>query len=58
MSAVRVVNVDRGTVLGERVALAASWWARLRGLLGRPEPKPGEGLVLAPCRSVHMYGMP
>ena len=26
-------------------------------MLGRPEPEPGEGLLLEPCRAVHMYGM-
>jgi uncharacterized membrane protein (UPF0127 family) len=27
--------------------------ARLAGLLFRPEPKPGEGLLIVPCASVH-----
>lgn len=26
-------------------------------MLGRPAPAAGEGLLLTPCRSVHMYGM-
>ncbi len=26
-------------------------------MLGRPAPKAGEGLLLTPCQSVHMYGM-
>ena len=26
-------------------------------MLGRPEPVAGEGLLLRPCRAVHMYGM-
>jgi uncharacterized membrane protein (UPF0127 family) len=26
-------------------------------MLGRPEPEPGEGLLLEPCRAVHMYWM-
>jgi uncharacterized protein len=34
-----------------------SYWARLRGLLGRPAPGPGEGVVLEPCRQVHTFGM-
>jgi uncharacterized protein len=52
-----VVNPARGTVLGTQVMLADRWLARLRGLLGRPEPAPGEGLLLTPCGSVHMVGM-
>ena len=37
--------------------LAFSWWSRLRGYLGRPEPAPGEGILLFPCNGVHTYGM-
>ena len=48
MKQLRVVNADRGAVLGTRVALADRWLARLRGLLGRPELEPGEGLLLVP----------
>jgi len=44
-------------MLGTRVGMADRWWSRLRGLLGRPAPVPGEGLLLVPCRSVHMVGM-
>lgn len=52
-----VTNVSRGRTLGTRIGLADGWWARLRGLLGRPAPAEGEGLLLLPCRSVHMFGM-
>jgi uncharacterized protein len=54
---VRADNQTRGSVLGTRVALADRWWLRLRGLLGRPGLAPGEGLILRPCRAVHMLGM-
>ena len=57
MQLLEVVNTGRNYELGSRVALADGWLMRLRGLLGRPEPKPGEGLLLSPCQSVHMYGM-
>lgn len=50
-------NVSRELELGRKIGLADSWWTRLRGLLGRPEPAPGEGLLLVPCQGVHMYGM-
>ena len=52
-----VTNVSRGHTLGTRIGLADGWWSRLRGLLGRPAPAEGEGLLLLPCRSVHMFGM-
>jgi uncharacterized membrane protein (UPF0127 family) len=57
MTALRVVNLRGDIVLGDRILHADSWLARLRGLLGRPAPGPGEGLMLTPCRSVHMFGM-
>jgi uncharacterized membrane protein (UPF0127 family) len=53
---VRATN-QRSMVLGDRIAVADRWWPRFRGLLGRPELAPGEGLLLRPCRAVHMMGM-
>ena len=57
MRLLRVVNQRGSVVLGDRILHADSWLTRLRGLLGRPAPGPGEGLMLTPCRSVHMFGM-
>lgn len=57
MKRVRVVNETRGRVLGEQVDLADSWWARLRGLIGSDTLESGRGLLLVPCRAVHMYGV-
>ena len=58
MRLLRVVNTRHNRELGARIELADSWFARLRGMMARPAPVPGEGLLLTPCRSVHMYGMP
>jgi uncharacterized protein len=57
MRLVRVVNTRQDRELGGRIGLADTWLARLRGMIGRPAPGWGEGLLLTPCRSVHMYGM-
>ena len=57
MKTVQMVNKSRGTVLGSRIHVAAGWRERLRGYLGRPGPEPGEGLLLAPCRAVHTFGL-
>ena len=57
MRYVRAVNVATGRVLGARIGVADRWWQRLRGLGGRPGLAPGEGLLLRPCRAVHMTGM-
>ena len=57
MARIRIVNKTRDGVLGARVSVADRWWMRVRGFLGRPEPASGEGLLLSPCRAVHMIGM-
>ncbi|MGE3960070.1 MAG: DUF192 domain-containing protein [Dehalococcoidia bacterium] len=36
-----------------RVVVARTWWLRARGLLGRPCPRPGEGMLFPGCTSVH-----
>ena len=51
-----VHNQDRGQTLGERIRVADRWWSRARGLLGRTLGE-GEGLLIRPCRAVHMFGM-
>jgi uncharacterized membrane protein (UPF0127 family) len=56
MRLVRATN-PRKVVLGDRIAVADRWWPRFRGLLGRRGLSPGEGLLLRPCRAVHMMGM-
>ena len=57
MRYVRAVNRARGQSLGTRIGVADRWWLRLRGLGGRAGLAPGEGLLLRPCRAVHMMGM-
>ncbi len=57
MRTVAVTNATRGRAIAERAGLADNVWTRLRGLIGRGRLEPGEGLVLKPCRAVHMYGM-
>ena len=53
----QILNETRGTVLGRKVILADSPWARLRGFLLRPPPRAGEGILLTPCNAIHMWGM-
>jgi uncharacterized protein len=57
MKEVRVMRRVSGLDVGWRVAVADSWWQRLRGLLARPRLKTGEGLLLLECGSVHTVGM-
>lgn len=53
----RVFHQKTGEVLVEHLSLADRPLSRLRGLLGRKEFLPGEGLLLVPCNWVHTLGM-
>lgn len=57
MRAARVTNRTRDVELADRARIADTRWARLRGLLGRPRLRPGQGLVISPSRGVHTWGM-
>ncbi len=50
-------NVTRGTVIAVQAEVARGFWARGRGLLGRPAMGPDEALVISPCGSIHTFGM-
>jgi uncharacterized protein len=57
MRLLRVHNVTRDITLADRAGAADNFWLRLRGLLGRPPLRAGDGLLLTPCSAVHMMGM-
>jgi uncharacterized membrane protein (UPF0127 family) len=48
-----VVSEDRGDVVCERCEVADRPLSRLRGLLGRRELPPGDGMLLRPSSSIH-----
>src|SRR5688500_12305869 len=48
-----VTVLSRAGVVCESCAVADTMWTRLRGLMGRRELEPGEGLLLRPSSSVH-----
>jgi len=53
----RAIDLDRGSEVVTRGRMAKTFWARLAGLLGTPPLQPGEGLLLEPCNSIHMFFM-
>lgn len=57
MASLKVWNVTRQAPLAEDARLAADPMSRLVGLLGKKELPQGNGLVLRPCSSIHMFGM-
>jgi uncharacterized protein len=50
-------NTTRGTVLATDLLEATNPWTRMRGLLGRNELPPGQGLLIRPCQGVHTWFM-
>ena len=50
-------NVDTGTLVADRVGVAATRASRAVGLLKRSGLEPGEGLWIVPSRGVHTWGM-
>lgn len=49
----QIINQSNGVVMATNARLATSFWARLKGLLGRSQLPQGEALILKPCSSVH-----
>ena len=50
-------NIDTGSVVADRVGVAATRAARRAGLLDRDGLEPGEALWIVPSRGVHTIGM-
>jgi len=50
-------NLDRETVLAERLETAASLWAKFMGLMGRASLPAGHGLWLPASNGIHMMFM-
>ncbi|HLZ00355.1 MAG TPA: DUF192 domain-containing protein [Candidatus Angelobacter sp.] len=54
---VRVINTTRGTLVGDRIAIADSPISRFIGLLGTSSLDPGSGLLIHPSQGIHTIGM-
>ena len=50
-------NLDRTTILAERLETAGSLWARFMGLMGRSSLPAGDGLWLPASNGIHMMFM-
>jgi hypothetical protein len=46
-----------GNLIADKVLIADSYFKRLRGLLGKTQLQPGEGLLLTKVASVHCFFM-
>ena len=58
-TAYAVWNRSKQTRLAFEVERADTWWARMKGLLGRSSDDfgRGRGLWLEPCQAIHTIGM-
>ena len=54
---IRVTNVTRDRLLVTDGQVADGSLTRLRGLIGRRSLEPGQGLLIVPCHSIHMFFM-
>jgi uncharacterized membrane protein (UPF0127 family) len=52
-----LIQDENNTVLLEEVILAATPSARMRGLLGHSSLPKETGMLIRPCRSIHMWFM-
>jgi uncharacterized membrane protein (UPF0127 family) len=52
-----ITNLTRGALLATQLEVANTGPKRNKGLLGRKQLGPGEGLWITPCESVHTFFM-
>ena len=57
MHAVAVTHAGNRSTVCERCLVADRMLPRMRGLLGRRELQPGEGMVILPAPSIHTFFM-
>jgi uncharacterized membrane protein (UPF0127 family) len=53
----QVDNLTRRTRIVEEGRVAATFWTRMKGLMGVRDLPPGDGLLLAPANSIHTHFM-
>lgn len=53
----QIINERDQSIVATEVRVASSFWQRFRGLMFTRSLHDGEGLLLAPCNSIHMMFM-
>lgn len=53
----KLINERTGEVILEDLRIADTFYARFRGLMGRPSIPENAGLMIKPCNSVHCFFM-
>ncbi|MGI6467988.1 MAG: DUF192 domain-containing protein [Syntrophomonadaceae bacterium] len=52
-----ILNLDNNQLLCRHTIQANTFWKRLCGLLPYKSLPPGQGMLIAPCKSVHTFFM-
>jgi len=53
----RLYDLTRQTCIVDRLEIAADARSRARGLIGHAPLEAGQGMLIRPCRWIHMFGM-
>ncbi len=53
----KAIVEESGKVLADKITVADSLGARIKGLLGKTGLEDGQGLLIKPCSSIHMFFM-
>ena len=53
----KILNSSKASVIAQYAGKADTFLSRLTGLLGKDNLKPGQGLVIGRCNSIHMFFM-
>ena len=53
----KVLNISKNSIIGENLSLADTFLSRTLGLIPRNSLANGEGLIIDPCNSIHMFFM-
>lgn len=54
---IQVKSIKNQALIADKCFVADSFFQRLKGLMGRRDLKQGEGLLISPCRDIHMWFM-
>ena len=57
MNFLKITVKRTNEVLGDKIRTAETFWQRFCGLMMQPGLNDGEGLLIAPCNSIHMMFM-
>ncbi len=53
----KLINKNSGEVILQEVSVADTFMKRFLGLMGKKELRPGTGLKIKPCNSIHTFYM-